>query len=572
MGLVLMSVFDKLISMKLSIGRTYRRIKGKLYSGMTLMSGFTSFVPKRLVIAPQDLHTADPLIAQEFYSGRYALGGITIETNGLSPFTINANNEAWEKELHSFTWLRHFSANKDTLSDSHARALIKEWIELKPEKSSRFMWEIETTSKRLISILCHSIVVLSNTDHEFHHQLMRSLGKHVKLLRRLIANAPEGMPVLCGNIALAYASICFSGNSTSLNAHRNKMALELGKQVFPDGGHISRNPASITQILALLLPLKEGFAAIEIEPPKELITAIERLLPALRFFRHADGTLARFNGVSISEKALITTLLRYDENLGEPVQDAIYNGYQRAVSGNSLLIVDTGEPPKGELSLEAGASTLSFEFSHGMSCLIVNCGQPEHYNDETSQVWRTTNAHSTATLNDTSIARFENPGTPGRPISGQIISRNLDLEYSRQDTGDATTITAAHNGYVKEFGIRHERSITLDSNGERLFGQEWFSGPNKSDMRYTTKDKVALRFHLHPDIKASLSSNGETCLLETREGEQWRFDCPGFGVELSESIFFAALPAPKPTWQIVVNTKAYDNPEINWALQKIQAK
>ncbi len=566
-----MSIFDKLRAIKLSMGRSYRQIKGKLYSGMTSMPGFTSFVPQRLVIEPQDLHTADPQIAQDFYSGYYALGGITIETRGLRPFQIATENDAWEKELYSFVWLRHFSANKDILSDSHARALVKEWIELKPEDTSKFNWEIETASKRLISLLCHSIVVLSNPDHEFHHQLMRSLGKHIKIIRRLIAHAPEGMPILYGHIALTYASICFSGNSSSLNTHRNKLAIELRKQILPDGGHISRNPAIITEILALLLPLKEGFNAIEIAPPNELISAIERLLPALRFFRHSDGTIARFNGVSVSGKDLITTLLRYDESLGSPVLDANHSGYQRASLGKGNLIVDTGEPARGELSLDAHAGCLSFEFSSGLSSIIVNCGAPEISEDDTSQVWRTTNAHSTATLNDTSNCRFENPGTAGRPISGQLFSRDLKPEISRQDTSSSTTIIAAHNSYVREFGIRHQRTLTLDTNGDRLFAQEWFSGPNKGDMRYTTKDKVALRFHLHPDIKASLSANSETCLLETREGEQWRFDCPGFEIELTESIFFATLPAPKSTWQIVVHTKAYDKPEMNWALQKIQA-
>lgn len=535
------------------------------------MSGFTSFVPKRLVIEPQDLHTADPQIAQEFYSGHYALGGITIEANGLSPFSVPANSDAWEQELYSFTWLRHFSANKDTLSDSHARALVKEWIELKPNEASKFNWEIETASKRLISLLCHSIVLLSKPDHEFHHQLMLSMGKHIKILRRLIVNAPEGMPLLCGHLALTYASICFSGNSSSINAHRNKLAAELNKQILPDGGHISRNPAIIAEILALLLPLKEGFAAIEVAPPDELISAIERLLPALRFFRHGDGTIARFNGVSVSEKDLVSTLLRYDESLGQPVLDAVHSGYQRATSGKGVLIVDTGEPPNGELSLETAAGSLSFEFSNELASIIVNCGAPEIANDDASQVWRVTNAHSTATLNDTSICRFENPGTAGRGISGQLFSRDLQLEVSRKDANDSTSIIVAHNAYVREFGIRHQRTLTLDSNGERLYGQEWFSGPSKGDMRYTTRDKVALRFHLHPDIKASLSTNSETCLLETREGEQWRFDCPGFSVELVESIFFATLPAPRSTWQMVINAKAYDNPEINWALQKIQA-
>lgn len=566
-----MSVFHTLRAARLSVGRSYRSIKGKLYSGITALSGFQSYVPQRLVIAPQDLHTADPFIAQEFYIGKYTLGGEIIQKNSLSPFLISTENQTWIKELHSFTWLLHFSANKDILSDSHARTLVRDWIELKPEQTSKWTWEIETTSKRIISLICHSLVILGKPDPDFHTLLMRSLGKHVKILKREIMNTPEGKSRLLAHIALAYAEITFSGNSTSLENASEKLSAELQKQIMTDGGHVSRNPEVIPEIISLLLPLKQGYTAIDKAPPAELIAAIERLMPALKFFRHGDGTLARFNGVSVTEKDLISTLLRYDESLGQPIKDAVHSAYQRASFGNGLLIFDTGEPPKGELSIKANAGALSFEFSNGLSALIVNCGAPAIYDGNTSQVWRTTNAHSTVTLNDVSNSRFENPGTAGRAISGQVFANNLKLEYARQDTEVSSTITASHNGYVREFGIRHQRSLTLDTNGERLFGQEWFSGPNKGEIKYTTKDKVALRFHLHPDIKASLATNSETCLLETREGEQWRFDCPGYKVELVESIFFATLPAPKTTWQIVVHAKAYDNPEINWALQKIQA-
>jgi uncharacterized heparinase superfamily protein len=566
-----MRILDKFRTIKASFVRGYRTLKGKLYSGVSSVSSFNSYVPERLLIAPHDLRTADPIIAQEFYSGHYSLGGITIDAQGKSPFIIKAENQAWEKELHGFGWLRHFTANQDTLSDSHARALVRDWIELSSSYSSIYTWEIETASKRLMSFLKHSIVLLSNADADFHYLFMRSLGRHVREIKRLISTAPEGMPVLCGHIALGYASICFTGNSGSIFTDTRKFESALRTQILGDGGHISRNPAILPELLAELLPLKQGYEAVDLAPPAELVNAIERLLPALRFFRHGDGTISRFNGSGVTKKDLVATLIRYDENLGTPVRDAVHSGYQRVAIGNSSLIMDTGTPPLGELSVTAAAGALSFEFSNGMSTLVVNCGTPAKYESNTSQVWRTTNAHSTAILNNASFARFENPETVSSPLSGQLFTNNMKLEYSRQDTDTSSTITAAHEGYVRDFGIRHQRSLTLDRDGERLYGQEWFSGPDKGEIKYTTRDKVALRFHLHPDVKASLTANGETCLLETRDGEQWRFDCPGFQLELTESIFFADLPAPRTTWQIVINTKAYDNPEINWALQKILA-
>ena len=47
------------------------------------------FRPKtdRLVIAPQDLRTADPTRASEIYAGRFALAGKIVVCDGRSPFT-----------------------------------------------------------------------------------------------------------------------------------------------------------------------------------------------------------------------------------------------------------------------------------------------------------------------------------------------------------------------------------------------------------------------------------------------------------------------------------------------------
>ena len=41
--------------------------------------------------------------------------------------------------------------------------------------------------------------------------------------------------------------------------------------------------------------------------------AVERMLPALRFFRHEDGSLARFNGMGATIHDRIAAILRHDD-------------------------------------------------------------------------------------------------------------------------------------------------------------------------------------------------------------------------------------------------------------------
>jgi len=565
-----MSILDKPQLAALAIGKGYRRIKRSVYNLATSLTGFSSLVPKHISRAPTYLRTADPVLAQEYYRGRYAFAGKVVETGGKSPFMIKVESKAWEKKLHGFEWLRHLSASNDPLSPNHARALITDWIELHKKSSDPVAWDVEIASLRLISLLCNSVIITANVEHDFYRLFMRNLGAHVRFLRREVTNAPEGMPKLYAYIALAYASVCHEGQASSLEQANTRLARELSIQVLADGGHISRNPACIIEILTLLLPLKQACTASGIEPPSEMLKAIERLLPALRYYQMGDGNLARFNGVGFIELDLVATLLRYDESAGQPIQDASQSGYQRMTVGNSILLMDTGEPPKGELSKCAHAGCLSFEFSNAAECIIINCGTPKAEYQGNAPLWRATAAHSTAVLNETSSCKFETSEKLGRFIDGQIYSANLKTQSSRNDTSDSSTVTASHHGYVRDFGVRHQRKVTLCDNGNRLNGDEWFSTANKGDLRHTTKDDAKIRFHLGPDVKASLSKDGHSCLLETRSGQQWAFSAPGFEVKLEESIFFSSLTGTRPTWQIVIHAKLATTPEVKWVLQKLQ--
>ena len=45
-------------------------------------------VPERLLIAPQDIRTADPTIAADIAAGYFAFGGRIVNASGGSPFAI----------------------------------------------------------------------------------------------------------------------------------------------------------------------------------------------------------------------------------------------------------------------------------------------------------------------------------------------------------------------------------------------------------------------------------------------------------------------------------------------------
>lgn len=563
-----MAITDQPRLLGLAIAEFFRRLARRLRTIVMSIAGFSGFVPERLMIAPQDLRTADPTMAQEFYSGRYSFAGVTVQTRGENPFLTEHPDPAWESRLHDFRWLRHLTGSKDALASDQARAIVKDWIDANSKSRSDAAWEIEIASRRIIAWLNHSILIVSGADHEFYRVFMRSLGAHVRFLKKNAVIAPAGMPSLIARAALAYASVCLAGQKSALRGARGKLDQVLADQVFADGGHVSRNPEAIVEILALLLPLRQSCASVGVAPSQELVSTIERLMPALRFFRHGDGHLVRFNGAGVTESDLISTLLHYDESRGMPLNDASQSGYQRMTQGNTTLLMDTGNPPSGELSVDAHAGCLSFEFSDGRECLVVNCGTPPIQNRDTSPVWRSTAAHSTAVLNDTSSCKFNNTGAMGRYLRGQIFSSQINSISTREDTKSSCNVQASHHGYVRDFGVTHHRSLTLENSGHRLTGVDSFKDGRNQPLKHVTKDACALRFHFHPDVKLATTNSENAIAIETREGALWFFECFDAKPVAEESIFFATPSGARKSSQIAVYAKLTETPQINWVLRK----
>src|SRR5690606_14259749 len=105
------------------------------------------------------------------------------------------------------------------------------------------------------------------------------------------------------------------------------------------GGHVSRNPRVLIDLLADLLPLRQTYAARSVEPPAPLLRAIDRMMPMLRLFRHGDGSIALFNGMGGTAPDLIATLLVYDDARAQGMEHAPHSGYERLQAGGTVVIV-----------------------------------------------------------------------------------------------------------------------------------------------------------------------------------------------------------------------------------------
>lgn len=550
----------------LLVSRIVRNIATWISTHRLLRWRFGRGKTDRLVIAPQDLRTSDATRATEIYGGRFAFAGKVVVSDSRSPFEITPPSDEWSSVLLSFSWLRHLRAADSPITRANARSLVDDWIALQGGWNA-FAWQPDILARRILSWLCQTPLVLEEADARFYRRFVRSLMRQVRCLRATAKAARDGWPRLQVAIILTYVCLCMEGQSRWLRASVRKLSEELNRQILADGGHISRNPGTLIEILLDLLPLRQSFAHRNVPPPAALNNAIDRMMPMLRFFRHGDGNFALFNGMGPTTVDALATVLAYDDARGTPVANAPHTGYQRLECGKTVLIMDTGRPPPIAVSREANAGCLSFELSFQTHRLVVNCGLPAIGRETWRQVARATSAHSTVTFNDTSSCRFAEGAWTKRLLDGiPITAGPRNVRLSRDESDGAKVVRASHDGYAREFGLIHTRALRLSEDGLTLEGEDSFAPVRGNVLAPNVPDEFAIRFHLHPSVKANRLQDGHGAILLLPGRDVWTFTAFEDRVEIEESVFLAGPDGPRRTVQIVIYGHARQQPAVQWSL------
>ncbi|MFL6837488.1 MAG: heparinase II/III family protein [Bradyrhizobium sp.] len=521
----------------------------------------------RLIIAPHDLRTADATRAAEIYAGRFVFAGKIVTCHGRSIFELEPPSEDWEATLLGFGWLRHLRAADTALTRANARSLIDDWISNQARKRP-LERRADVLARRVISLLSQAPLVLGDTDGKFYRKYLRGLTREIRQLRYAMVDIVDGVPRLQVLVALCYAALCLANQARHIRSATRRLSDELQRQILPDGGHISRNPGALVDLLSDLLPLRQTFAARNIAPPAALLNAIDRMMPMLRFFRHGDGSFALFNGMSNAASDLVATLLAYDDTHGVPMANMPHTGFQRLDAGAMTVIIDAGPPPPPSVSQDAHAGCLAFELSSGPSRIVVNCGMPTTGRDNWRPFARSTAAHSTLTYHDASSCQFVELSAMKRLLQGApITSGPANVESYREAVADGDLLTTSHDGYLARFGVVHRRVLMAAHDGSRLDGEDTLSPPPGGRIKGSSAD-YALRFHLHPSVKASRLSDARGVMLVLPNRDVWTFEALDDKVDLEDSVFLAGNDGPRRTTQIVIRQNARQVSSIRWSFAR----
>ncbi|MBS0521361.1 MAG: heparinase II/III family protein [Proteobacteria bacterium] len=518
-------------------------------------------------VAP-DSWPGDAVAGQRLLSGSYAAHG---ETGSIllgdqdPPWQRADAGPLWIAALNGFAWLRDLRDCGDPAGAVLAVHMIDDWM-AREGRFSTATWPRDVLASRIVEWIRHYDWLSTAADPGFAGRFVQSLGRQRVHLKRVSRAGLAGHEAVAVLKAMIFADLAFlregKGVEKSVDQAVSRLSRFVKRYVLHDGIVAERAPHFQLEVLRHLIDVRAALLSAERRPTAEIVAAIDRLAPMLRFFRHGDGGLALFNGAWEGDRALIDLVLARSGSGEAAPAMALASGFQRLAAGTSLVIADAGSPPGRGMDAQAHAGTLSFEMSAAHERLIVNCGVYPGAPREWRHFMRFTAAHSTAVIDDTNSSEITDHGALEYRAGNVLVDR-------AEDQG-AQWLDMCHDGYRSLFGIIHRRRLWLSPDGGDLRGEEMFTGPEGRPVTVPDK-RFIVRFHLHPAVKATLAQSGQAVLMRLPSGRGWKLRASGAGIGLAESIYLGEEGRQRRTEQIVlVGQIPAEGAAVKWALTRLE--
>lgn len=483
----------------------------------------------------------------------------TLWKAGQSMFDFNGITLGQATHIHSFEWLRDLKALGGDMGRSRARQLLVEWVR-KYSKWHPFAWRNDVLAMRISNWIKLYSFFGASADEHFQHGFFLALTKQFRHLANNIPETHDSLKDLQVLAALVYGCLTLRGQEQKLEKIISNLEHALSKLILVDGGFITRSPEDLIQACMIMLDLKTAMNEAEYPIPPYIEHALDRAIPAIRFFRQDDGKMSLFHATQEGDDAVLNMIMKRSGLRGKTWKSLPASGFERVQQDKTLLIFDTGAPCLGDNTEHLHASPLSFCFSEGKDRILTNCGM-HPINDDWNYALRSTPAHNTLTIDHRNAFEIKNNKHIGR-----VSTIN---EWQREDNDDSSLITASHDGYYTLNGLTHTRRLYLGSHGRDLRGEDVLSQSIQA-IETLSEHHVTIRFHLHPSVNATLINAGSEALLKTKSGKGWRFFARGIeNFKLEESVYFGKGCTPRKTLQIVLETRFVGHEKsVKWALQR----
>lgn len=511
--------------------------------------------------SPREFRPADAAVGRSTAAGRFVIAGSVVD--------VGSSGDIWDRpcptrrfavDLHRFVWLPDLMASGDR-APREALRLILAWAEIFGSWNA-FSWSRETLPRRVINLACAARRIGASSSEADRARLADLLARQARHLGRLRPGASAG-EIACAR-TLAGATLSGPAGRSLLAQGLSSLKRALAVAVLADGCHVSRSPEAGLELLFDLLTLDDALLQIGHEPPQELGRSIDRLTAGLRTLTLPDGRLAAFQGGEMLTAPRVAAARAHDDT-GTPAaaERLLAGGYERLDGQMMHIILDAAAPAAGAAPLTACAQPGAIEIVCGRDRLITNSGWSERACDR--QGFRLTPAGSTLSLGEGSIGDILS-GRSEKVLGPRLSLPPMNVTVRREAGEGAVLVETGHDGWVPQFGLRHERRLYLDQRLDEVRGEERLVPTDRPVEALAAP--YAVRFYLQPGATASMARDRRSVILRGESGRGWFFRSDATDVAIEPSACFEN-GLTRRSVQIVLRGSARTDAEsrIRWKLE-----
>jgi len=481
-----------------------------------------SSIPDRIFYNPSTYLSASlTTMNNDFYN--------VVETSPELLWKKNSINKLEFENLHCFLWLAKLDRKNTKLI---TKKIISSWID-NFFNYSPDAWKMEIIAKRIIAWSSNTDLTLENSNKIYKDKFFLSFIKQSNfLLKNFYSLQNETNKIICCS-AIILSGIIFGEKYINYKTGIKELE-KIIKNYFDEAGFPkSRNPEEVFICLKYLILIREWFKEAQKTIPDFLNEIIVKCGNCYKVLSCENKQFPLFNGateINHKEYDIFLKNLKYkftDKN--NEVADLV-----KIKKKKFEFFIDFGNPPPNNYARYYQAGCLAFELTSNKQKIICNSGYGKYLLPKFTTLSRSTAAHSTLYINDTSSCIFQKNKFIRKVYGNTLIEKHKIVNKEYSEDKNFYTLIASHNGYEKKFGYIHTRSIVIPKNEEKIFGEDKLIKTKK----YSNSLWYSIRFHIYPNIKVVKTKAGNSILISLPNGEGWVLKSEANNLSIEKSIFF----------------------------------
>ena len=480
-----------------------------------------TFIPDRIFYSPSSYLSASlTTISSDFYK-------ITDTAPELLWETSSKDKQKFEN-LHSFLWLTKLDRKNSKIVTKN---IIKSWIDnffnYNPDT-----WEMEITAKRIIAWSSNTDLTLENSNKTYRQKFFLSLIKQSNFLsKNLNSLFYEPSKIICCT-AIILSGMIFKENDSNYKIGTKELEKVI-KNYFDEAGFPkSRNPEEVFICIKYLILIREWLKEAQKSIPDFLNEIIAKCGQCYAMLSCSNKQFPLFNGateINHKDYDIFLKNLKYKfTNKNHEIANLI-----KIKKKKFEFFIDCGNPPSNNFTKYYQAGCLAFELISNKQKVICNSGYSKYLSTKLSSLSRSTAAHSTLYINDTSSCIFQKSRFINKVYGNSLIQKHKIINNKYTEDKDFYSISATHNGYEKKFGYTHTRSIKILKKEDKIFGEDIL----KKNKNYSHALIYFVRFHIYPNTKIVKTKAGNSILISLPNTESWLLQSKTNDFKIEKSIF-----------------------------------